>query len=486
MIPLQVKVKSDDSNTTSLSFSDDVLLLEQNKKFGVTNKPIKISSRYILSVYLDKSNDARIIIKALLPQGKLSLKLDTFSFEVIDEEAAKLWIKKINDAVYKGAKSAKHFKVFINPFGGAGIAENNFNQSVKPIFDATGCTYDITLTGYSNHTKEIVKDLNLKAYDAIVTVSGDGIIHEVINGLLSRDDALEIDIPIGVIPLGSGNGLSICLLGDDHGNSLPHAALNIIKGIPMKIDICSVTQGEERYYSFMSLNYGIIADCDLATEHMRFLKDFRFVIGAVQALLANRKYSCEIAMKIVEDSTDKIKEGYRKDYNSSISHVEDESKEIQNKDHDSSSTLRVENKSKGIVDKYGSVNDPIPSDWTVLNDDGYIFIAGKVPWLSRKQIVFPCALPSDGLLDLMMVNLENTSKLKVANILASFKQGTHIDMKEVKYYKVAALRLSPKNKDTGYISIDGEKVPFKPFQVEVHPKLINVLSIDGRYAPTNI
>jgi sphingosine kinase len=42
----------------------------------------------------------------------------------------------------------------------------------------------------------------LKAYDAIVTVSGDGIIHEVINGLLSRDDALEIDTPIGVIPSG--------------------------------------------------------------------------------------------------------------------------------------------------------------------------------------------------------------------------------------------------------------------------------------------
>jgi hypothetical protein len=53
-------------------------------------------------VYLDKSKEARIIIKALVPQGKLTLKLDTFSFEIIDEEAATLWIKKINDAVYKG------------------------------------------------------------------------------------------------------------------------------------------------------------------------------------------------------------------------------------------------------------------------------------------------------------------------------------------------------------------------------------------------
>ena len=61
------------------------------------------------------------------------------------------------------------------------------------------------MTEYSNNAKEIIKNLDLKAYDAIVTASGDGLIHEVINGLLSRDDALEIDIPIGVIPAGTVN-----------------------------------------------------------------------------------------------------------------------------------------------------------------------------------------------------------------------------------------------------------------------------------------
>src|SRR5438046_2554604 len=122
------------------------------------------------------------------------------------------------------------------------------------------------------------------------------------------------------------------------------------------------------------------------------MKDFRFVVGALQALLANRKYSCEIAMKIVEDNIDNIRREYNKAYDSSSSHVEDKSNDVR-KDYDSSA-LQVEDKSKGIVDKYGSVNDPIPSDWTVLNDDGYIFIAGKVPWLSRSQVVFPCALPS--------------------------------------------------------------------------------------------
>ena len=108
----------------------------------------------------------------------------------------------------------------------------------------------IVVTERPNHAKEIATSLDLKSYDAIVTASGDGTIHEIVNGLLSRHDASEIDIPIGPIPagkriffwnihhnndafgifIGSGNALSTCLLGNDLGVSVPHAALNIIKG----------------------------------------------------------------------------------------------------------------------------------------------------------------------------------------------------------------------------------------------------------------
>lgn len=38
----------------------------------------------------------------------------------------------------------------------------------------------------------------------------------------------------------------------------------------MKIDLCTITQGKERYYSFLSQAYGVMADVDLGTEHMRY------------------------------------------------------------------------------------------------------------------------------------------------------------------------------------------------------------------------
>ena len=53
------------------------------------------------------------------------------------------------------------------------------------------------------------------------------------------------------------------------------------------------------------------------------------------------------------------------------------------------------------------------------------------------------------------------------------------DQPPVDYKKVSAYRIEPKGKD-GYIAIDGEKMAFKPFQVEVHRGLGTVLSRSGR------
>ncbi|CAI2179598.1 6665_t:CDS:2 [Funneliformis geosporum] len=467
---VSLQVKSENKNI-NLSLIDDKLSFELHKK-SAKNNPTSIPVRNILYVALDKTEDISIRINVLVPKDKLTLKLKEYSFEVIDEESAQSWIKTVNSTAYKDAKQAKHFKVFINPFGGSGKAVKVFNQSVKPIFDAAGCTYDVTLTECSNranNAKEVVKNLNVKVYDAIVTVSGDGIIHEIINGLLSRDDAFEIDIPIGTIPAGSGNALSICLLGNDHGVSASHATLNVIKGVPMKIDICSVTQGNQRYFAFMTLNYGILADGDISTDHLRWMKNFRFFLGTVQALFGNRNYDCELAMKIAEDNIERIKQHYNEVYDGSPSSIMD-----------------MKDKPRTLINKYGTVNDSIPQGWTVLNDDGYIFYASKVPWVTRNNMVFPFALPSDGLLDLMVIKRNKVSKIKVASICnEAFENGSHVSMKEVNYCKVEAFRLTPKNKENGYISIDGEKVPFEPFQVEVHPGLINIISINGKYTSTS-
>jgi len=70
------------------------------------------------------------------------------------------------------------------------------------------------------------------AYDAIVVVSGDGLVHEVLNGLYQhaqRDKAFCI--PLAPIPTGSANALSLNLLGLQDGLDVCAAALNVLKGV---------------------------------------------------------------------------------------------------------------------------------------------------------------------------------------------------------------------------------------------------------------
>ena len=51
-------------------------------------------------------------------------------------------------------------------------------------------------------------------YDAVITVSGDGLIHEVMNGLAHHEDpARALATPVAPIPTGTGNGLALNLLG---------------------------------------------------------------------------------------------------------------------------------------------------------------------------------------------------------------------------------------------------------------------------------
>jgi sphingosine kinase len=68
-------------------------------------------------------------------------------------------------------------------------------------------------TAHRNHAYKLVNEMALD-FDCIVAVSGDGLIHECLNGLADRFDAdLALQMPIAPIPAGSANALSVNVLG---------------------------------------------------------------------------------------------------------------------------------------------------------------------------------------------------------------------------------------------------------------------------------
>ena len=102
----------------------------------------------------------------------------------------------------------------------------------------------ITMTERAGHASDIVsQELKPGDYDGIVTVSGDGLIHEVVNGLYRRKDQLQMmsSMAIGFIPGGSANGLVKAVLdysGEEY--SIENAAFIAAKGRVTRMDLTEI------------------------------------------------------------------------------------------------------------------------------------------------------------------------------------------------------------------------------------------------------
>ncbi|KAJ7895950.1 ATP-NAD kinase-like domain-containing protein [Mycena olivaceomarginata] len=308
----------------------------------------------------------------------------------------------------------------------------------------------------------IARNVDLGAYDAVVPVSGDGIVNELINGLTSRPDALSaLRIPIAPIPAGSGNALSVNIMGPDKVLDVAYAALNAIKGQPMPLDVCSVTQGDTRIYSFLSQAFGLMADLDMGTEWIRWVGGIRFVLGFLYGALTGRRYDVEITLKVVESD----KRRMVADYNT---HQRSLAPCAEGKALARGTDVRMPPLAFGRPDAalplgvvHTRLEAPLEPGWHTFRTPVQFIVAGKLPWLSRDSMMIPLA-KNDGLIDVVMV--PPRSALASIKSVDGQEEGKFIRERDCYYYKVEAYRCTPLER-SGYISIDGESIPYKPFQV---------------------
>ena len=94
------------------------------------------------------------------------------------------------------------FILTVNPHGGTKQGPLLLKK-VKPIFDAAGADLLIIETTFAGHANELAHKLDFDGYDGMIVIGGDGTMHEVVNGMLTRSDKKQI--PIGLIPGGTGN-----------------------------------------------------------------------------------------------------------------------------------------------------------------------------------------------------------------------------------------------------------------------------------------
>lgn len=312
----------------------------------------------------------------------------------------------------------------------------------------------------------------------VACCSGDGLPYEVFNGLGKKTNARTALGKLAVVqlPCGTGNAMSLNLNGTD---SPSLAALAVVKGIRTPIDLVSVTQGDKRTLSFLSQSVGIVAESDLGTENMRWMGSARFTIGFLQRLLGKTLWPVDLAVGVAIEDKVAIRSAYKQRMGSSppaskLLSASSSDTELQ------AALPSAEGEDEGLPAlKYGTINDPIPSSWTLEPYPNLgNFYAGNMAWMAADTKFFPAAMPNDGCIDLVTID-GDIPRLTSIKLLLEVENGGHFDQDVVRYRKVSGFRLVPRQ-PSGYISIDGERVPFEGFQVEVHGGLGCTLSRSGK------
>lgn len=169
-----------------------------------------------------------------------------------------------------------------NPHSGKRLSTHHLSVA-KPIFDQHNIKLEIAQTQRAGHARELALRLDLDKYQGIVVIGGDGTVHEVVDGLLSREDKRLL--PIGVIPGGTGNAL----MTDLECLDITEATLRICRSRVHAIDAAKFTFGDQTStFSFNIAHYGLPSDVNARAAQLRIFRGQRYNFATViQLLLGN-------------------------------------------------------------------------------------------------------------------------------------------------------------------------------------------------------
>ncbi|PWA78599.1 ATP-NAD kinase-like domain-containing protein [Artemisia annua] len=208
--------------------------------------------------------------------GREGLVRTRFVFQALSADSLRILSHNIQTYIDSLGRPKKLY-IFVNPYGGKKSASKIFSNDVKPLLEDANIEYTMQETKYQLHAKEVSRSLDLTKYDGIICVSGDGILVEVVNGLLEREDwATALKIPLGAIPAGTGNGMIKSLLDSVGEPCTPvNAILAAIRGHKRSLDVATIWQGETVFFSVLMLAWGLISDIDIESEKYRWMGSAR-------------------------------------------------------------------------------------------------------------------------------------------------------------------------------------------------------------------
>lgn len=327
--------------------------------------------------------------------------------------------------------------VILNPTSGLQLASNYWKSVVQPMLIMGGFSEsNITkvITESDGKTRVLAEAIaqELINNSIIISMGGDGTLHEIVNGFL---DASSGNFRLGVIPVGSGNSFALGL----NIETIEQATLRIIQGkkeepfymMDVKLGHSHATNNWQDNIEYdetkkatrllVVMSWGFHAQIVSKSRYLRyFMGNKRFSLVAMFLLKFLQQYSGELILKNA------------KKYNAELETFIDMEQDI------------------------------------VLNDEFTYFIASKQHSLEKGFKIAPFASPLKKEVDIVLLRRVDAETLTKASMEA-FQGGIHVNSKHVEYYKTTDLLLRVKHK--AELCLDGE-IHDLPANGVVHLKVI--------------
>ncbi|GAB1297096.1 Sphingosine kinase 1 [Apodemus speciosus] len=338
--------------------------------------------------------------------------------------------------------------VLLNPRGGKGKALQLFQSRVQPRLEEAEISFKLMLTERQNHARELVCAEELGRWDALVVMSGDGLMHEVVNGLMERPDwETAIQKPLCTLPGGSANALAASMnyyAGYEQVTNedlLINCTALLCRRHLSPMNLLSLhTASGLQLYSVLSLSWGFVADVDLESEKYRRLGELRFTVGTLFRLASLRIYQGQLAYLPV----------------------------------DASKTPASTLVQKGPVNTHlVPLEEPVPSHWTVVPEQDFVLVLVLLhTHLSSEMFAAPMGRCEAGVMHLFYVRA-GVSRTSLLRLFLAMQKGKHMefDCPYLVHVPVVAFRLEPRSQ-SGVFSVDGELMGCEAVQGQVHPDYV--------------
>ncbi|XP_041118457.1 ceramide kinase-like protein isoform X3 [Polyodon spathula] len=236
-------------------------------------------------------------------KGK-KLKDHAIHLSNMSEDHCEVWFRHFKDILNGFRDRPKFLKVFVNPNSHRKEANQIYSEQIAPLFKLAGINTAITITEYKGHALSALKECDLKEFDGVICVGGDGFANEVANGLLLRaqmDAGRDTDsiftpvrapLPFGIIPAGSTDIVAYSVQGIRHPVT---AAMHIIMGHYQSVDVCTFSSHSRLLRFGFSAMFGFGGRTLALAEKHRWMPSSQRREFAVIKTLANLKpEECEL------------------------------------------------------------------------------------------------------------------------------------------------------------------------------------------------